>query len=227
MADELNAVDVMREVSEEFKQADDWTTAYVQNALRTKSDNFYAADNEAVNIALLSVMNSLKELEPMVDGLKRACFYGNDLTDDLMLGVASLADYYEQVEQKGTDEEKKILEQMDEQLARMKRVDADTIHGILGLFSEACELVQAVMKYVEEGEQVDVVNVREELGDLQWYMAILANATETSFSNMCIKNITKLRSRFPDKFTKEKSDNRDLDKERKILDNAEPKLTFK
>lgn len=157
----------------------------------------------------------------------------------------------------------------------------DVIHAIIGLSTEAGELLEAVEKAYDEAAPLDVVNVREEMGDLLWYIAIYCNAVaepprlrgghiedkpfaaETvvkiaiATANLldmlkkhlfyvkafdwntanglvshiyrlisyyvdipaaCEVNIAKLRKRFPDRFTTENANTRDLAAERKILE---------
>jgi len=100
----------------------------------------------------------------------------------------------------------------------LSNMDADTFHAILGIFTEAGELMQAVMKVLLEGKKLDAVNLREELGDLLWYQAVLSRCIGTTFEKAGEINIAKLRARFPDKFSGELAINRDVAHERTILE---------
>lgn len=95
----------------------------------------------------------------------------------------------------------------------------DLIHAILGIATEAGELLEALHSLVAGGNQLDIVNLKEECGDLFWYQAILANATDNTFEGIQNTVIAKLKKRFPDKFTEEDANNRDLIAEREILEN--------
>lgn len=92
------------------------------------------------------------------------------------------------------------------------------IHAALGLISEAGEIIEEVIKAYIEKRPVDFVNLGEEGGDSMWYLAELFNAIETDFHKQGEKNISKLRKRFPDKFSQEHALNRDLGAERKVLE---------
>lgn len=93
------------------------------------------------------------------------------------------------------------------------------IHAIMGLCTEVGELQDQVKKHLFYGKELDLVNLREEAGDLFWYLAIFADALgEANFTNMLQKNIAKLRARYPEKFTEDKANNRNLEGERKALE---------
>lgn len=95
--------------------------------------------------------------------------------------------------------------------------DIRVTHGALGMFTEAGELLEAVIKSMETGE-LDKVNVGEELGDSDWYKTLLHDAIGIPESLTRSKNIDKLTKRYPEKFTTEAALNRDLATERKTLE---------
>lgn len=88
----------------------------------------------------------------------------------------------------------------------------DILHGVLGIATEAGELVEAL------NGKFDPVNVMEEVGDVMWYQAIICIALKTNLATIKAQNIAKLRTRFPDKFTEYDANNRDLSKERVVLE---------
>lgn len=92
------------------------------------------------------------------------------------------------------------------------------LHAGIGLATEAGEFLDALKKHVFYGKDLDKVNLREEMGDIFWYCAIIADQLEVDFSEVMDRNITKLKARYGDKFTEEKASNRDLDTERNILE---------
>lgn len=105
---------------------------------------------------------------------------------------------------------------MDERLSSIgtKRL----LHAGIGLSTEAGEFLDALKKHIFYGKELDRVNLAEELGDLFWYMAIVADELGFNFESVMDKNISKLKARYGEKFTEQRAENRDLEKEREILD---------
>jgi len=92
------------------------------------------------------------------------------------------------------------------------------LHGAIGLATEAGEFLDALKKHVYYGKDLDRVNLAEELGDLFWYCAIIADELNVPFAKIMETNIEKLRARYGEKFSEEKADKRNLDVEREILE---------
>ena len=97
-------------------------------------------------------------------------------------------------------------------------IDPRLLHAAYGIVTEAGELLDAIKKATFYGKPLDTVNVAEEIGDLMWYIAIACDALATDLGDIMDRNIAKLRTRYPDKFTTEAATNRDLDAERKTLE---------
>jgi len=64
---------------------------------------------------------------------------------------------------------------------------------------------------------VDIANVKEELGDLLWYIAVACDALGVSMEKLMAMNIEKLSVRYPEKFSSFNALNRNLKKERETL----------
>lgn len=92
------------------------------------------------------------------------------------------------------------------------------LHGAIGMVTEAGELADALKKHIFYGKPLDVVNVREEIQDGLWYIAVICDELGVSFEEMMDRNIAKLRARYGEKFSSEKALNRDLSTEREILE---------
>ena len=91
-------------------------------------------------------------------------------------------------------------------------------HAIMGLVTEAGELLDQIKKAKIYGKDLDLVNLIEEFGDIMWYSALLSDELKVDFEDVWERNIKKLSSRYPEKYSHEKALNRNLDKERKILE---------
>ena len=68
------------------------------------------------------------------------------------------------------------------------------------------------------GSKLDVTNIKEELGDLLFYVARFMELYGWTFEEVMQLNTDKLKARYPDKFTQDAAENRDLVKEREILE---------
>lgn len=75
------------------------------------------------------------------------------------------------------------------------------IHMILGISGEAGELVDAVKKHTIYGRELDVQNVIEELGDLEFYMEGLRQELGLSREDILDANIKKLQKRYADGYS--------------------------
>ena len=99
------------------------------------------------------------------------------------------------------------------------RLMLDLLHASMGLTTEAAEFTDMIKKHVYYGRELDEVNLKEEVGDMLWYCAIALEALGTDFESVMQTNIDKLKARYPDKFTEDAAINRDVSKEREILEN--------
>ncbi len=94
----------------------------------------------------------------------------------------------------------------------------DLLHASMGLSTEAAEFTDALKKHIFYGKELDETNLKEEIGDILWYAAIALEALGADFESVMQTNIDKLSARYPEKFTEELAENRDLAKEREILE---------
>lgn len=92
------------------------------------------------------------------------------------------------------------------------------LHGILGVISEASELAEALLVAVDEENEIDRINLKEEIGDILWYLSLLLNEIDSDFEEVAEMNIRKLQSRYPKKFSEDKALNRNLEIERRVLE---------
>lgn len=95
--------------------------------------------------------------------------------------------------------------------------DTDVIHAIVGIATEATELLEALYSMLS-GQPIDKVNLVEEVGDLMWYQALLLRKLESDFEQAGGINIEKLYARFPQKFSGSAAINRDTVSERELLE---------
>jgi NTP pyrophosphatase (non-canonical NTP hydrolase) len=154
--------------------------------------------DEAVHKLTLTLTNEAKKLQPHLDVLKRHLFYGTALEPDAIL------DKYEAL----------TLPTYPELTAEQQRL----LHAILGMLTETLELSDTVLEHIYGGLPLDVVNLFEELGDWNWYGAILLNLYNRELSSVLRDNVAKLKKRYPDGWTQDLAVNRDLEAERRLLE---------
>jgi len=73
-------------------------------------------------------------------------------------------------------------------------------HMIIGLVTEVGELMDAWKKHKFYGRELDIKNIKEELGDIHWYLGILHDELGYTEHQAREDNIAKLMKRYPDKF---------------------------
>ncbi len=74
---------------------------------------------------------------------------------------------------------------------------ANLLHVGVGVSTEANELLDAIKKHTIYQKPLDVENVKEELGDLLFYMSNLMQSVGLSFEEVLQHNVDKLSVRYP------------------------------
>ena len=73
-------------------------------------------------------------------------------------------------------------------------------HMAYGLVTETAEILDAFKKHKFYGRELNVTNLKVELGDCMWYMYQLLEALDYTPEQCRKDNIEKLSKRYPDKF---------------------------
>ncbi|MBR4095691.1 MAG: nucleoside triphosphate pyrophosphohydrolase family protein [Oscillospiraceae bacterium] len=82
------------------------------------------------------------------------------------------------------------------------------INGVMGLCGESGEAIDIVKKHLAQGHELDKEKLAKELGDVAWYLAETATAIGYDLEDIFQMNIDKLKKRYPEGFSTEKSVNR-------------------
>lgn len=98
---------------------------------------------------------------------------------------------------------------------------AKLMHAAMGMVTEAAEFMDMLKKHAMYGKPIDEVNALEEIGDQFWYQSLALKTLNADFARVMERNIAKLRARFPEKFTEARALERDLSKERRILEGGD------
>ena len=82
------------------------------------------------------------------------------------------------------------------------------INGVMGLCGESGEAIDIVKKHLAQGHELDREHLIKELGDIAWYLAEVATVLDVDLEEVLTRNIEKLKARYPEGFSIEKSINR-------------------
>ena len=96
----------------------------------------------------------------------------------------------------------------DEISATFTPLKANLTHAALGIAGESGELVDAIKKYVMYEKDLDLNNVIEELGDLEFYMEMLRNTLHITRDQTLTHNIEKLSVRYKDGYSDKQAQER-------------------
>lgn len=96
-------------------------------------------------------------------------------------------------------------------------------HSIIGLAGEVGELAAILQKWIYYGKAFTMEELKaklgEEFGDCLWYIAEGLNALGLDMTEVMQANITKLRVRYPDKYSDHHAEHRNLAAEERALAN--------
>ena len=78
-------------------------------------------------------------------------------------------------------------------------------NGVLGLAGEAGECADLLKKHYYQDGRLFVDDLEDELGDVMWYVAETAAALGVSLEEVAVRNVEKLKKRYPEGFEAERS----------------------
>lgn len=148
----------------------------------------------------------------ILDQIKKHAFYGKDYNEnELRAEFATIIESMDLLKES-------ILNITDESREQELEVNPRMFHAIVGIATEATELVEAMEI---DGSEMDYVNISEEMGDIGWYQSIAFDEMDTDISTSYNAVVAKLKKRYGEKFTSEAAINRDTDAEREVLEDEQ------
>lgn len=85
------------------------------------------------------------------------------------------------------------------------------LNGCMGMCGESGEAIDLYKKHKMQGHELDREKMIKEIGDVLWYVAEAASALGVTLDEVAERNIAKLKARYPDGFSSEKSIHREND----------------
>lgn len=183
---------------------------FVQDAIRTESQ---ITDVGTDFLFLKRLIEAQIALGQVLDQIKKNVFYGKPFKE----GDESVKTLIKTTEKLLVD----MLAGTPMETITVNTIHPRVFHGVIGIATESTELLEAMHTAIyNKGCNLDAVNIGEELGDIDWYKAILCDELGLSWDDTLATVIAKLKARYPDKFDCDRAINRDLETEREILENA-------
>jgi len=87
--------------------------------------------------------------------------------------------------------------------------DKTMMYTALALNGEAGEVAEHIKKAFFHGHELDRAGLEKELGDVLWYLAVMADTLDMPLEDIARRNIEKLARRYPEGFSEERSQHRD------------------
>ncbi len=78
----------------------------------------------------------------------------------------------------------------------------------LGITGESGEVADMIKKHLHHGHELDKEHLKKELGDVLWYVALGCTVAGFSMTEVMQLNIDKLKARYPEGFSEERSKHR-------------------
>lgn len=185
---------------------------YLPLAEKTLSEQFHCADIFHQKL-LHAVIGSLTEIEEILQN------YDGDslITDPNKQGSVAeesadifwyLSIFYREL---------KLEEQ--EQITKTTQLPASGYFTLIDLTKVLLSMLDSLKKKIYYNKDIDMEYFQKNVYQAHFHLVQFCNFYSTDISSILDKNIFKLKARYGDKFSSDKAINRDLETERKILEN--------
>lgn len=150
---------------------------YEVRAALTAPDSAVMHLNMVPPKALYGILMNLRQFEPDINACKKLLVYGPKAPEGITDKLA-------------------VYEERDAcPFNPGQGFNAKVAHGIIGVISETLELGDNLITSLYGGDELDTGNIKEEVGDILWYLARLSKACGFTLSEAMDGNIAKLEVR--------------------------------
>jgi len=102
--------------------------------------------------------------------------------------------------------------------SNFQNINRCILHGAIGVCTEAGELMDVIKKTLFYNRLLDIKNLKEEIGDIFWYLGLICNEIGITFEELMDMNIRKLKVRYPNQFKEKDEQTRNYQKEREAAE---------
>lgn len=171
--------------------------------IKLEADNHAMQSKRMIKASgmVFSLLDESQNTAHDLDIMKKHVFYGHKICKDDLRACDG-------------DEESDLDSEQKKRLAEKIRL----AHAVIGLITEADEMLTALWKYVMNGEPLDRVNVLEECCDATWYINLALDSVGFTAADVPRTLRPKLEARYERKFDAQKALNRNLEVERACLE---------
>lgn len=153
---------------------------YLEDSARTAAGEMHL--NRVANGYIVEALEEFVSAAKKLDGIKKAIFYNRDTLEHTNQSYKS---------------------------EPLEDIETDLAHSIIGIATESGELLELLLEEWTGGDKATAPKITDESGDLLWYQAMLLRLIKSDFETAAGKNLTKLKIRFPEKFTFDRVNNKD------------------
>jgi len=161
----------------------------------------------------ISKYGQILEDNPRTDPLVALEYLAEELTDGLM--------YLEELKEKLPNSPLSFnqYQRLAERTAQKEMpYDEQLKNAVFGMVGEVGEFVDLIKKHIYHGHGLDTEKVKLELGDIGWYWQRFASILDLELEEIATANIVKLKDRYPEGFSAERSINRNICVDNKEVD---------
>ena len=92
---------------------------------------------------------------------------------------------------------KVLFKDGDQIVSELDKRKAELVHAAMGISGESGEILDTIKKHTMYNKELDIPNLIEELGDMEFFMQALRDLTGISREETLVANIHKLSVRYP------------------------------